>query len=365
MSSESKDLSALLEQFTDTKQSIPFTRLYPFSDLSRQQQAEFRLAWDTLPVETRRHLIQALAEFAEATFEVNFDAIFRIALEDADTEVRALAIDGLWENEDPDLIGPFLAMLRSDPSPRVRAAAATGLGRYVLAGELEKLSQPVEARIMSELLTVCLLAGESIDVRRRAIESASYACTPEVLDMLEMAYYDEDEKMRLSAVMGMGRSCDQKWRPIILEELNSSSPAMRYEAAWASGELVLRQAVPILARLIHDPDRQVSNATIWALGQIGGPQAKQILTNAYDDADEDTEVALDDALAELALSEGELDLTLYDFSAMDEDDVLEDDLVALWENDGDFEDEEYEADDDFEADEDEEFEDDDWDADDY
>jgi hypothetical protein len=359
MSSESKNLIELLEQFNDAKQSIPFSRLYSLSDLSRQQQAEFRMGWETLVVETRRRLSQALAEFAEATFEVNFDAIFRIALEDADNEVRATAIDGLWENEDPSLIGPFLAMLRNDPSPYVRAAAATGLGRYVLAGELEKISQPVESRIMSDLLTVSLLAGESIDVRRRAVESASYACTPEVHDMLEMAYYDEDEKMRISAVTGMGRSCDQSWKTIIFEELESSSPAMRYEAAWASGELMLRQAVPLLARLIHDPDRQVSNATIWALGQIGGPQAKQVLTNAYDSADEDTEVALDDALAELALSEGELDLTLYNFADLDEEDLLEDELGALWEDD----DEEYKDED---EDEDEDFElDDGWDVDDY
>jgi HEAT repeat protein len=350
MSSESENLIELLEQLNDEKQSIPFSKLYPFSDLSRKQQAEFRLGWEDLPAETRRRLAHALAEFAEATFEVNFDAIFRIALEDADNEVRATAIDGLWENEELDLIGPFLAMLRNDPSPRVRASAASGLGRYVLAGELEKLAQPVQNRIMTELLTVSLLAGESIDVRRRAVESASYACTPEVRDMLEMAYYDEDEKMRISAVVGMGRSCDQQWKPIILEELESSSPAMRYEAAWASGELVLRQAVPSLARLIYDPDRQVSNAAIWALGQIGGQPAKQILTNAYDDADEDTANAIDDALAELALTEGELDLALYDFSDEEEDELLEDEFVTLWDDDGDEEDEDFGPDDDWDPD---------------
>jgi HEAT repeat protein len=349
MSSESENLTELLEQLDNEKQAIPFSRLYPLSDLDREQVAEFRLAWEALSEETRRRLIHALAEFAEANFEVNFDAIFRIALEDADNEVRATAIDGLWENEELDLIGPYLAMLRNDPSPRVRAAAASGLGRYVLAGELEKLVQPIQARIMSELLTVGLLAGESIEVRRRAVESASYACTPEVHDMLEMAYYDDDEKMRISAVVGMGRSCDQQWKSIILEELESESPAMRYEAAWASGELMLPQAVPILARLIHDPDRQVSNATIWALGQIGGQQAKQILINAYDDADEDTEVALDEAMAELALTEGELDLALYDFSGEDIDEMLEDEFITLWEG-GDEEDEDLESDEDWDLD---------------
>jgi HEAT repeat protein len=344
MSSEPENLLELLEQLEDEKQSIPFSKLYALSDLPRRRVAEFRSGWEALLPETRRRLIQALAELAEATFEVNFDAIFRIALEDADNEVRAMAIDGLWENEDLDLIGPFLTMLRADPSPHVRAAAAMGLGRYVLAGELEKLAQPIQSRIMVELLTVGLLSGENIEVRRRAIESASYACTPEVHDILEMAYYDEDEKMRISAVVGMGRSCDQQWKSIILDELESESPAMRYEAAWASGELALQQAVPTLARLINDPDRQVCSATIWALGQIGGGQAKQILTNAYDDADEDTEAALDEALAELALGEGELDLSLYDFSEEDEDILLEDEFITLW-TDDDEEDEDFELED--------------------
>jgi HEAT repeat protein len=344
MSSEPENLLELLEQLEDEKQSIPFSKLYALSDLPRRRVAEFRSGWEALLPETRRRLIQALAELAEATFEVNFDAIFRIALEDADNEVRAMAIDGLWENEDLDLIGPFLTMLRADSSPHVRAAAAMGLGRYVLAGELEKLAQPIQSRIMVELLTVGLLSGENIEVRRRAIESASYACTPEVHDILEMAYYDEDEKMRISAVVGMGRSCDQQWKSIILDELESESPAMRYEAAWASGELALQQAVPTLARLINDPDRQVCSATIWALGQIGGGQAKQILTNAYDDADEDTEAALDEALAELALGEGELDLSLYDFSEEDEDILLEDEFITLW-TDDDEEDEDFELED--------------------
>jgi hypothetical protein len=347
MSSESDNLHELIEQLGDLKQAIPYSRLYPLSDLSRRRAAEFRAAWETLATEKRRKIIRSLAQFAEATFEVNFDVIFRIGLEDPDQEVRATAIDGLWEDEDPDLIGPFLVMMRQDPSPRVRAAAASGLGRYVLAGELEKLPQPVEARIMTELLTVGLLAGESIDVRRRAVESAAYACTPEVHDMLEMAYYDEDEKMRISAIVGMGRSCDQQWKSIVLEELQSHSPAMRYEAAWASGELMLQQAVPLLARLVQDPDRQVSNATIWALGQIGGQQAKRILIDAYDDADEDTESALDEALAELALAEGELDLALYDFTEED-DEFLDDDLYPLWESD-DEDDSEFGPDDDWDA----------------
>jgi HEAT repeat protein len=276
--------------------------------------------------------VEALVELAEASFQVNFDAIFRHCLADPDERVRAIAIDGLWENENRSLIGPFLTILRGDPSAQVRAAAASGLGRFVLAGELEKLEAPVEARILTELLTTIHTAEESVEVRRRAVESVGYACTPEALEALDMAYDDEDERMRMSAIVGMGRSCDKRWKSIVMAELASPSAAMRYEAALASGGLALREAVPALSHLLDDSDRQVRDATIWSLGQIGGPQAKEVLLAAYSDADEDTQALLDEALAEQALSEGALDFLLYELDEEDED-LIEDDLWAEDEED--------------------------------
>ena len=281
----------------------------------------------------RRRLIQGFVELAEASFQVNFDAIFRYCLNDPDDEVRAAAVDGLWENEDVALIGPLLTMLRSDPSSRVRAAAAMGLGRFVLASELEELEATVQARIMNELLTTIHLAEESIEVRRRAIESVAYVCAPEVTEALELAYYDEDERMRISAVTGMGRSCDKRWKEIVLAELESPSEAMRYEAALACGGLMLRAAVPTLARLLDDTDREVRDATIWSLGQIGGDQAKRVLMSAYEEADDDTRVILDEALAEQALLEGNVEFMLYELDEDHGDDLFDDELLTLWSDD--------------------------------
>src|SRR5690606_30737844 len=114
----------------------------------------------------------------------------------------------------------------------------------------------------------------------------------------------------------------------------------------------LRQAVPILARLIEDADTQVREASIWALGQIDGPESERVLTDAYDEADEEMAAALDEALAEHALQEGELDLPLYE---------VDDDMAAagldggepLWDDVDDDEDIEDDEDDDAEAEEDE------------
>ena len=315
----------ILEKIYAGTGAMPVSHLYELSDLSGQKLDAFWADWETRPAYQRRRLITALMELAEASFQVNFDAIFVQSLDDPDEEVRAVSVEGLWENEQVHLIAPLLAMLRADPSPRVREAAAASLGRYVLAGELEKLDAAIEERIVAELLAA-IRREKEVDVRRRAIESAAYAGTPPVLEAIELAYYDEDEAMRRSAVLGMGRSCDQRWASILLAELESHSPAMRYEAALAGGEMMLREAVPLLARLIDDPDRQVCDVSIWALGQIGGAEAKQILLDALEDADEDMQIAIDEALAELALSGGDLDFVLYEVGSLEADD----DLVALW-----------------------------------
>ena len=339
---ELEELKLVLEELGDASDSLSYARLYALSDLAGQNLALFRTMWDAFPASRRARLLQALVELAETSFQVNFDAIFRHCLDDPYDEVRAAAIDGLWENEEVSLIGPLLTKLRTDPSVQVRTAAAAGLGRFVLAGELEQVEAPVQSRITTELLTSIYLAGESVEVRRRAVESVAYRCSPEVLEVIETAYYDEDEQMRISAIVGMGRSCDPRWKDIVLEELQSSSAAMRYEAAVACGELMLHQAVPALGRLIDDPDQQVSDASIWALGQIGGSAARQVLLRAYDDADDITRSAIEDALAEQALLEGELDFTLYELDSSLEDDFDEEaydgELPYDWTDDDDDED---------------------------
>ena len=362
MSTSADELKRLLDQVASDTRPVAFSSLFALSDLAGERWRLFLVVWEELPATRRRSLIEALADLAEASFEVNFDAIYRHGLDDPDDVVRATAIDGLWENEDPALIGPFLRLLRADPSALVRASAAAALGRYVLAGELEQLDEAIAARVLSELLIRFYMVDEMIDVRRRAIESAAYACVPEVSDALEMAYYDDDERMRASAVFGMGRSCDRRWRAIIVKELESASAAMRYEAARASGELGLRQAVPVLAQMIKDVDLQIHEASIWSLGQIGGPNAKRILSDAYADADEETVDALDEAMAEIALQEGSLDLTLVEIDQELADELSDGDLGAdelsddeLWDDEEDDQEEE-------EEDADDDVLDDDWDT---
>lgn len=330
MESVMAELRELLSRLAEETGALPFSALYTFSDMAGDKLHEFRSAWDEWPAAQRRRLVRTLVELAESSIHVNFDAVYRHGMDDPDEEVRTTSIAGLWENENPSLVGPLLVKLRSDPSHQVRAAAASALGRFVLAGELEDLEATVHARIVTELLTTFHLTHESIEARRRAAESIAYASTPEVVEVLETAYDDTDELMRLSAVVGMGRTCSDRWREILLEELESSSAAMRYEAVLACGGLALQAAVRPLTALLQDSDLQLRNAAIWSLGQIGGDRAKQALLEAFDDADDDTRMALEEALGELALGEGDLDLLLYEIDEEQLEADLDDEWDIMW-----------------------------------
>jgi HEAT repeat protein len=81
--------------------------------------------------------------------------------------------------------------------------------------------------------------------------------------------------------------------------------------------------------LVESRDPLVRGASIWALGQIGGPQAKQALLEVYKEADDDTRNAVEEALAEMALQEGELNIPLYAVST-EEDDLFWDEEEDEW-----------------------------------
>jgi hypothetical protein len=308
------DLRALLLALGQGDGVPATSALLRLSDLTRDQAKVFRKVWPHLPDARRRLLVQLLRELAEASFEAHFNVVFRACLADSDPDVRREAIRGLWEDQDVALVGQLLQMLQADPAVEVRAAAAQALGRFVLRGELDELDARIAHRIREELLRVIHTPQESLEVRRRAVESVSFSPQPEVQAMLEAAYYEEEEVMRLSAVCGMGRSLDRTWEPILIAELRSASPAMRYEAVIACGELGSRRALSSVIQLADDPDPQVLEATLWSLGRIGGDAARDVLLAAYEGADPHLQDVIEDALSELEFAADELDFPLVDLA---------------------------------------------------
>jgi HEAT repeat protein len=263
--------------------------------------------------------MQELVEIGEANFEVYFDPVFLLGLGDEDAEVRASAINGLWENEDPSLIGPLVHLLRTDEAVGVKAAAATALGRFVYLGAVEDIDQHQALLAEEVLLDTIHRSAEDIEVRRRAVESIAFSSEPAVAQIIENAYYDDNEKMQVSAIFAMGRSADAHWRPQVIAELESDNSEIRFEAARASGELEAGEAVSKLIELIEDdPDLQVQEMAIWALGRIGGPAAREALEECLESEVESIALAAEEALDELNLFTDSF--SLFDFDEDDDDD---------------------------------------------
>ncbi|MCC7358218.1 MAG: HEAT repeat domain-containing protein [Anaerolineales bacterium] len=297
------EFSRVLARLRDAEHPVSMSSLYQLSDLAGADLEALEGAWAELPVERRRNILADLNEIGEANFEVTFESIFRLALEDEDAEVRATAIRALWETEDATLIAPLLQFLAHDPDVQVRAAAGSGLGRFVYLGEVEELPTAQARRVEEALLNV-VGGADALEVRRRALEAVAYASRPEVAPLIEAAYASSEPRLRVSAVFAMGRTAEAKWGPRVLAELNSPEPEMRYEAVRAAGELELRDAGPNLARLVSDPDTQVREAAIWSLGQIGGELARKTLKQLRRRVtDEDERDFIDEAIDNLAFSD--------------------------------------------------------------
>ncbi len=312
------DFEELLQKIGDTENHLSISSLYGLSGMDRAETLLFQEVWPSIAVQRRRQIINFLVEIAEASFEVNFNRVFRFCLGDKDEQVRAAAIEGLWEDHDIALLNPLITLLRDDLSISVRAGAAISLGRYVLLGELDKIKAQHFALVQEALLETICSPLEDLEVQRRAIEALAYSSDEGVREIIEAAYYDEDERMRTSAVFAMGRNADAFWSDLVINELESSRPEMRYEAAMACGELELAAATPLLANLINDPDREVLEAAIWALGQIGGNEARRILYDCYQEGDEFLCEAVEEALEHLEFMRGFLDMSLDDLTDMSE-----------------------------------------------
>jgi HEAT repeat protein len=237
---------------------------------------------------------------------MDFSAIFRIAMHDEDAVVRSVAIIGLEEVEDPRLVREFARLLRHDPSSLVRTAAAKGLARFVLLGELQKINRAPFRTATSALIEAYHDADEALQVRRNAVEAMAYTGTRHVPEIIKEAYEHQDQEMRISAVLAMGRSADARWADIVIAELRNSTPEMRFEAIRACGELQLRDAAPDIIDLTEDVDLGIKTMALWSLGQIGGRKARKTLERHVDADNAAVQEAAQAALNELEFLYGDL-----------------------------------------------------------
>ena len=284
--------------------------LAELSRLDREEIESFEKIWSVLEPERRRRIISSLVDLTENNVELDFNDIFKLALTDADEDVRCQAISGLWEVEETGLIGPLLGLLRNDSSDRVRASAASALGRFTLLAEHGKIRPGYKDSVKNALLGILNDDGVNEEVRRRALESLAPLSVPDVKKAIASAYASGNERLRVGAIYAMGRNCDAEWIPILLKEASSGDPERRFEAATALGELGDSDAVPRLIELGNDPDSEVRSAALQSLGRIGGSEAREYLQSCMSSRDQATREAARHALDELQANEDPLSIPL-------------------------------------------------------
>ncbi|HEY85747.1 MAG TPA: HEAT repeat domain-containing protein [Chloroflexi bacterium] len=313
------------------EESLTSALLYGLSMMNKENLLELESVWPDIDTDRRRVIMQQLVDIAEQSFEVDFDPIFLLALNDPDSETQAIAIGGLWEDESSELIPSFVYLLKQGQTSRVKAAAATALGRYIYLGELEEIDDTALMVVEQALLETIRQPDEDVEVIRRAIEAIAFSSREGIEQIIENAYYHEDERMRVSAVFSMGRSYNPKWESIILTELDNISPAIRFEAVRACGELEVKAAVDKLIELIvREEDSAVLQNAVWALGQIGGFKAQEVLENLTASPDDAISAVAEEALNELLLFSGIMD-DFFDFAPPDSDlDTFEDEDDLLY-----------------------------------
>jgi HEAT repeat protein len=300
-------ITSYLQEIGARDHALAMRDLKPLSGLDLAEHAAFWQGWSALTPERRDQIAHAMVDLAEDNVDLDFNAPFFWLLDDQQADVRALAIEGLWENTTLRVMRRLLELLRDDPTPEVRASAALALSRFAYQSALGELDAAATETLREGLFAVLFDRTQPIEVRRRTLESAGYfADAPDVQRQIELAYTSDEQMLRESALVAMGRSMQQRWLPTIGSALGNSSPALRYEAARAAGELAeeAQSLVARLAPLLDDDDSEVALAAIWALGQVGGESARRALQRTQKSADETRNQAAAEALEELKLSDG-------------------------------------------------------------
>jgi HEAT repeat protein len=300
----------ILKEILQGNQSIPHRHVQRLSNLTKEELVLFRQNWSTAPTTRRQRIVQAMVQLTEDSLDLNFRDVLLICLEDQDPDIRSAAIEGLGDDESYILLERLIEIAADDPSTKVRCQAALSLSRFAYLIETTDCMGDYRDPLLELLLKLFDDTTCSLELRRRAVEAASYLSgAPRVEQAISKAYNAPEREMRGSAIHAMGHHMDARWRPIIERELSSPDPALRYEAALASGEMEDPELVPLLAPLLDDKDHEVARAAIWSLGEIGGELARRLLERCLKRPEPDIREAAEDALHTLHFFEDPLDFS--------------------------------------------------------
>ncbi len=308
-------ISALKSEADSDSPRHSATVIYGLSDLTELELKRLAADWADLPASYKQRVLKQLHETSETVFELDFTAFAHWNLKDNSSLLRSAAIDLLWCDHSTMTIRQLMDLARNDKSQDVRAKAFSELGRILLLGEYGDIPEH-DTRAAQELAHATATDRRApVELRRRALEALANSSHPEVAALIREAYHDGDYWLKISAIFAMGRTCNNMWRDIVLEELESSDKQTLYEAIQACGALQLEDSLAQVQRFLSDEDREIQLMAIWALGEIGGKQAFDMLLQLEESEESETSIedqeilgAIEDAVESASFS---LDMPRY------------------------------------------------------
>lgn len=289
--SQKPDINLVIETLKKESQEdvsvISSTIQYGLSDLLPEDEVKVSQVWDALPSSYKHMMIEALTHSSETNFELTYRFVGFLGLKDESALVRAAAIDLLWEDESSELMQMLLNIIRQDNSATVQASALSALGRFILLGEYDEISRTLATEAQQLTLKMYKDHQQSIEVRRRALEAIANSSLPQKDSLIREAYNSDNHLLKVSAVFSMGRTCDEKWQDVLIEELQGNDHELIYEAIRASGEIQLESSIEHLKHFIISDDREIQMMSVWALGEIGGKYAMELLSSLEEQTDDD------------------------------------------------------------------------------
>lgn len=319
MNNKNQSFQSVLDALLASGRDFPRRYLQQFSDIPPLELQTLLDVWSRVKPDRKLSLLNGLESLAESDTLVNFDEFARAILNDPEASVRIHAIRLLSECDDVLLIPAYLDLLKNDPDINVRAEVANALNLFVDLGELEEISEEAYGEVHAALLESARGSAEK-RVRRRALEALGWSSDPEVVELVESAFEQNDVEWKVSALIAMGRSADYRWEDRVLRSIIDGDDRIRKVAVQSAGMLALKSArLPLLRMLETEQNDEVMSAAIWSLSQIGGEDVQIVLENMLDQTeDEDLIDFLEEALDNLAFTE---DLDRFELMSFDPDEL--------------------------------------------
>jgi len=245
---------------------------------------------------------------------VSCDDFGFFALDDDDPVIKSEAIGLLWECTNLNLASRFIDILQKENDPVLSAAAAAGLGKFVLLGELEEIPQKHAKRVIDTLIQK-YHSTLDVTLKQSILESLGYISNAQVNGFITDAINQPEKEWVLSALFAISRSANEDWEKIVLEKLNDLDPEVQLEAIKAAGELEITEGKETIIEIMEHslPEEEIHLQAIWSLSMIGGNDIQNLFDKMLESSDSDKEIAMIEmALENLELTNGFGELDFLD-----------------------------------------------------